>query len=102
MILVKSSTKAELVIHREDLASLMQQQEVSLKSKDVKSINEKLERAKPMRSLISVGSHHIGNDCVLESRRLGVLIIIWKNPLPFCLVHMMLFHVACDRESLIL
>lgn len=52
-----------------------------------------------MQSLISVGSHHVRNDCGLESRGLGVLIITWNNSLPFCLVHMVLFHVACDRKS---
>ena len=60
----------------------MPQQEILLESRDVKSISEKLERVKPMWALISVGSDHIGNNCVPGSWRLGFFLSIWKNPLP--------------------
>lgn len=45
LIMVKSS-RAEVVIYREDLAHLMQQQQILLESRDMKSTSEEAGRAK--------------------------------------------------------
>ena len=99
LLLVKLSVTAELVIHKQNLACLMQQQEILLGNRAMRSISGKLGKLETVWTLIPMESHCVGNNYVSWSWRLAFFLNTRRIPLPFCLVHTVAFHVACDRTS---